>query len=230
MIVGTGLLANAFSSIFQDISTVTIYAAGVSNSQCLDINEFKRERDLLISTIKKTSSNQKIVYFGTCSVSDPTSISSLYVQHKLAMEQLVQEHSGYLIFRLPQIAAKTNNPHTLLNAIARHLVNGEIFTIWKHAYRNIIDIDDVLKIVVNYINDPRKVNIKLNIANPICYPILDIIDCMEKITKRKLNTIIKERGAHYPIDVTEMIEDGHGGDTTFSVDYLERVLRKYYAG
>jgi glycosyltransferase involved in cell wall biosynthesis len=36
----------------------------------------------------------EVVYFGTCSVSDPGARNTTYVQHKLAMEQLVRTHPG----------------------------------------------------------------------------------------------------------------------------------------
>ena len=86
------------------------------------------------------------VYFGTCSVADPEVRHTAYVQHKLAMEQMVSAHSRNLILRLPQVAGKTPNPHTLLNFLYGRIARSESFNLWSKARRNIIDVADVTAI------------------------------------------------------------------------------------
>ena len=51
MIIGSGLLARSFCDAYDDDDNVCIYAAGVSNSGCVDKKEFKRERARLVDTI-----------------------------------------------------------------------------------------------------------------------------------------------------------------------------------
>ena len=43
MLIGSGMLARAFSGAFLQREDVCIYAAGVSNSSCTDAHEFARE-------------------------------------------------------------------------------------------------------------------------------------------------------------------------------------------
>ena len=143
MIIGSGLLAHAFSSAFLQREDVCIYAAGVSNSSCTDAHEFARERQRLEDALRQAMHVDTFVYFGTCSVADPDSQNTPYVQHKLAMERLVQAHPQGLILRLPQVAGKTSNPHTLLNYLYARISRSEKFDLWSRAKRNIIDVAEV---------------------------------------------------------------------------------------
>jgi len=146
MLIGSGLLAHAFSRAFLRREDVCIYAAGVSNSSCTDIHEFARERQRLGDALRQAMHVDVFVYFGTCSVADPEVRHTAYVQHKLAMEQMVSAHSRNLILRLPQVAGKTPNPHTLLNFLYGRIARSESFNLWSKARRNIIDVADVTAI------------------------------------------------------------------------------------
>ena len=68
MIIGSGLLAHAFSSAFLQRKDVCIYAAGVSNSSCTDAREFAREHQRLEQALRQAIHVDAFVYFGTCSV------------------------------------------------------------------------------------------------------------------------------------------------------------------
>jgi len=146
MLIGSGLLAHAFSRAFLRREDVCIYAAGVSNSSCTDIHEFAHERQRLGDALRQAMHVDVFVYFGTCSVADPEVRHTAYVQHKLAMEQMVSAHSRNLILRLPQVAGKTPNPHTLLNFLYGRIARSESFNLWSKARRNIIDVADVTAI------------------------------------------------------------------------------------
>ena len=50
--------------------------------------------------------SDRIVYFSTCSIEDPSAQDSEYVKHKIRMENRVRERESYLILRLPQVAGK----------------------------------------------------------------------------------------------------------------------------
>ena len=229
MIIGHGMLANAFALTYQDDPATWVFASGVSNSRCLDEAEFSRERSQLISTLGEAGANPTFVYFGTCSVADPTALNTPYVQHKLAMEKLVAAHPKHLIFRLPQIAANTANPYTLLNTLHRHLVTGEEFSVWRTAFRNIIDVEDVLAIATRYIANSTQRQFVVNIANPRSTSIDEVIAAMERAMGRKMRVRLIDRGAHYPVDVTDMLNSGFASDCVFDEKYLERVIFKYHA-
>ena len=142
MIIGSGLLAKAFTRRYADSAAVWIYAAGVSNSSCSDETEYERERERLTKALADGAAADAFVYFSTCSIGDPTAANSFYVRHKIRMEALVATHRRHVIVRLPQIAGATPNPHTLLNYLFARVSRSEAFTAWRNASRNVIDIDD----------------------------------------------------------------------------------------
>lgn len=228
MIIGSGLLAQTFSNIFSQRDDVCIYAAGVSNSSCIDVQEFERERHLLSETLKQTKHLDAFIYFGTCSVADPEARNTPYVQHKLAMEQLVTAHPRHLILRLPQVAGKTPNPHTLLNYLYARISRSEAFNLWKNAKRNIIDISDVTAIANQFIADESVRNVTLNIANPISYLMIDIVGAMERAVGKRAIYYLVERGSEYTIDTSAILPLLESASVEFGSDYLDKVVRKYF--
>ncbi|MGV6987523.1 NAD-dependent epimerase/dehydratase family protein [Testudinibacter sp. P80/BLE/0925] len=145
MIIGRGMLAKAFNS-YVSTEDVIIFASGVSNSNEENSSSFTRERELLRHTIRNNPASL-IVYFSTCSIYDSTLQNSKYVLHKLLMELILQDECDrYLIFRLPQVAGRTKSP-TIINFIYNKINNGEEFSVFSKSKRNIIDVDDVFKIV-----------------------------------------------------------------------------------
>ena len=140
LIVGSGLLAAAISRKVLVHEGTCLYAAGVANSRCEDAVEFQRDRARLLQTLDNGRDKfTRIVYFSTCSISDPYVEKSCYVTHKLAMENLIAQNSNnHLIVRLPQLAGFTQNPHTLLNFIDTKIRKREPFVIWERAVRNVI--------------------------------------------------------------------------------------------
>jgi len=228
MLIGSGLLAQAFASTFSDREDVCIYAAGVSNSSCTDTLEFQRERKRLADALLQATNADAFVYFGTCSVADTEAQNTPYVQHKLGMEQLVSAHPRHLILRLPQVAGITPNPHTLLNFLYARISRSESFQLWRNAKRNIIDVDDVAAISRQLIANDILRNVTVNIANPTSYPMMDIVHAMEKAVGKPAVYKVLERGSGYPIDIQMMLPVMDAAGVKFDNDYLERVIGKYY--
>lgn len=228
MIIGSGLLAHAFAPALSQSEEACIYAAGVSNSSCVDPNEFARERQRLTEALREAAPVSVFVYFGTCSVTDPEASETPYVKHKLAMERLVAAHPRHLILRLPQVAGKTPNPHTLLNYLYARVSRSESFCLWKNARRNIIDVDDIVAITSQLIANPAMHNAIINIANPVSYSMPDIVHAIEKSVGKCAIYEVAERGSAYPIDVRAMLPALAPAGVKFGDDYLERVISKYY--
>jgi nucleoside-diphosphate-sugar epimerase len=228
MLIGSGLLAKSFGSEYSQRDDVCIYAAGVSNSTCTDTHEFSRERQRLADALQQAQHADPFVYFGTCSAGDPEALNTPYVQHKLAMERLVGAHPRHLIVRLPQVAGVTPNPHTLLNYLYAKIARSEAFSLWRNAKRNIIDVADVASIVRHLIEDKTARNITLNIANPVSYPMTDIVSAMERVVGKPAIYDVVERGSEYPIDITTMLAILDRTPVKFGEDYLEQVIGKYY--
>ena len=227
MIIGSGLLARAFSRFALDRKDLAIFAAGVSNSGCTDTREFEREKTLLLRSLEGSPDSLQFVYFSTCSVDDPESNNSPYVRHKLAMEELVRSTPGHVILRLPQVAGRTPNPHTLLNYLHARIARGERFTVWSRARRNIIDCDDVCMVAVVMLKSGLR-GATVNVANTRDYAMSEIVSSLERISDGHAIYDIAERGASYPIDVSTMLPFARQAGIAFDAGYLDRALTKYY--
>jgi nucleoside-diphosphate-sugar epimerase len=229
MIIGTGLIARAFTSHGGALYHACIYAAGVSNSSCNDPREFERERRRLSDALATTPAGSLFLYFSTCSIDDPGARESGYVRHKLAMEHLVRQRDRHLVLRLPQLAGNTPNPHTLLNHLYARIVRSERFAIWRGATRNIIDVDDVARIVTDLVVSENACGETINVANSRSYGIPEIVHAIEETTGRKAIFDIIDRGAGYTIDIDRIQAALKRCRLSFPEDYLPRVIRKYYS-
>ena len=228
MIIGSGLLAASFSSAYARSDEVLIYAAGVSNSACTDRHEFERERALVVRTLREHPDIDTIVYFSTCSILDPDLQDTPYVLHKRAMEGLISAHPGHLVLRLPQVAGRSNNPHTLLNYLFAKISCSERFTIWGNASRNVIDVNDVLK-VVRFIVDQRVIRQEIvNVANIVNYSVRDIVSTFERVCGKAASFDVIDKGRSFEIDVSRIIPHLRPAEVRFDRAYLHDILQKYY--
>jgi nucleoside-diphosphate-sugar epimerase len=228
VIIGSGLLAHAFPRVLLQREDVCIYAAGVSNSSCADSHEFARERLRLEDALRQAMHVDAFVYFGTCSVADPVARNTPYVQHKLAMEQMVHTHPHNLILRLPQAAGKTPNTHTLLNFLYARISRSESFNLWSMAKRNIIDVVDAASIAQQFIADNSVRNTTLNIANVVNYPMTDIVSTMERVVGKRAVYDMVEYGSEYLIDISAILPVLKKAGIKFGDDYLEKTIDRYY--
>lgn len=228
MIIGSGLLARAFAKAFLARDDVCVYAAGVSNSSCADAHEFIRERLRLAEALRRAANLDAFVYFGTCSVVDPEVQDTPYVQHKLAMEKMVCAYPRNLILRLPQVAGKTPNPHTLLNFLYARISRSESFNLWSTAKRNVIDVADVALIAQQIIADDSLRNMTLNVANVVNYSMIDIVKAIESVVGKQAVYEVVEHGSEYFIDTRAILPMLGKAGVEFGNGYLERVIDKYY--
>ncbi|MFQ6310265.1 hypothetical protein [Lysobacter capsici] len=100
MIVGNGLIAEAFKARYEHDRTVVIFASGVSNSSETSEQAFLRERRLLLETLR--TAEGKFVYFSTCSLTDADRQATPYAVHKLEMESLVFAYRDAWCFACPR--------------------------------------------------------------------------------------------------------------------------------
>ena len=144
------------------------------------------------------------------------------------MEQMAREHQGNLILRLPQVAGKTPNPHTLLNFLYARISRSESFNLWRHAKRNIIDVDDVVAIAYQLIANNSARNFTYNIANLINYPMTEIVSTIECVVGKRAIYGVVERGSEYLIDTNSIFPVLEKAGIKFGDGYLAKVIGKYY--
>lgn len=225
MIIGRGLIANAFAGAFASAPDIVIFASGVSDSSETRLEAFEREERLLAQALAGRPG--LLVYFGTCSVVDPERVDTAYVRHKLRMEDRVRE-TDHIVFRLPQVVGHTPNPSTLTNYLFTRIATGAPFGVWTNAWRNIIDIADVARIAGHMIAGERWRNRTLNVACPDPVRVVDLVAIYERVLGATANCERVERGERYEVDVTEAVRVAREIGIEFGPDYVEKVIRNYY--
>jgi UDP-2-acetamido-2,6-beta-L-arabino-hexul-4-ose reductase len=227
MVIGNGMIAKKFYE-YQSDNKVIIFASGVSNSKETNDDLFLKERLLIEQTIQEISNNTLLVYFSTYSIHDKSLNESKYVKHKLNIEEIIKINSkNYLILRISNIVGKTQNPHTITNYLYNNIIHKKRFNVWINAYRNLIDIDDIL-IVSRYLIEYKKFhNNTYNIINDKNYTVIEIIKILEIITNKKAEYNLVQKGANFDVQVENEIYKNI--NLYFSDSYLESLLRKYYA-
>jgi nucleoside-diphosphate-sugar epimerase len=227
MIVGSGLLAKGFLRSFGDRTDVCMFASGVSDSRSVDADSFERERNALESALEAHRLVQRFVYFGTCSVYEVGDAATPYKTHKLAMEKKVLSHEGGIVFRLPQIAGRSQNQATLLNHLSTHILLGKSISVWRYAERNIIDIEDIVRIASVFIDQGVDSGI-YNIANSSNIGMEDLVDILSNILSTQPILTLLDKGGPCPINVDPMLDLLADAGVEFGGDYLYRILSKYY--
>lgn len=218
MIVGNGLIANAFLNYKND-DNIIIFASGVSNSSDASDLDFKREVNLLKKYI--SIPNKKLVYFSTCSVFDESVNKTPYVLHKINIETLIATmHTNYLIFRLPIVIGKTNNPNTFFNNIKNKILNRELILVFKNASRYLIDVDDLTKFLPKIIDDQSNKIINVCFNNKLLVD--QIINLMSDSMSINTSKVYIEFGSKYDVDNSIFMKD-------ISIDdnYTNRIIKKY---
>jgi nucleoside-diphosphate-sugar epimerase len=234
MIVGSGFIAKNFkkNNLLLKKYKIAIYASGVSNSQSKNNNNFSREKKKLLNYKKKLKS-KILIYISSCSIYDPSRNSTPYIKHKINMENLVKKNfNKFIIFRFPEVVGFNSNKNNLINFFYINISRDKKFKLWINAKRNIIDIDDAIKLCLNYIKvikKDKKINLEINIANKIFFSVANIIKVLEKLTcKKALYETVKIGNLNWKIKPLVANKIIKMSNITFDRYYLEKVLKKYY--
>ena len=224
------MMANRFAADYSNNNDVLIFASGVSNSSEKNRDAFEREESLLKECMDKYA-YKTFVYFGTCSIFDPSLAQSPYIFHKLKMEELIKSNlSRYLICRTSNIVGKKGNPNTLINFLVNKIEKQEEFELWANSFRNILDIDDLFEAIHSMLCDPLTEQKTIaNISHPHFYSTLEIVSMIENHLQKKAiyKTVIK--GSWYTIPETTYLRKFFP-DTIFQPKekYLSKLLAKYH--
>jgi UDP-2-acetamido-2,6-beta-L-arabino-hexul-4-ose reductase len=192
MVVGNGLLARLFDDYKLD-NRILIFASGVSNSNESDLGSFYREKNLLKSFA--SYQDKLVLYFSSCDVIYADTISTPYYYHKLEMEELVKgTFDQNLILRLPQIIGASSNKYSLLNFFINSILEGKEFALYEYAFKNLINVHDVKKMVSYVLTNSNHEESYYNIINKNYYSIQYIIEELEHLLSKKANYKLIPKG------------------------------------
>ena len=223
VVIGNGLIAREFSSI-ESSDDVLIFASGVSNSLENNPKVFLREAELIHAMVSKMRFSH-CVYFSTCSVESKD--VTPYIQHKLNMEKIIAESFySYDVFRLPQVVGMTRNS-TLVRFLTKQIICGNTIHLQTGALRNIVDVRDIVRIVMQNLNvegDAKRVR---SIVSGKNVKVLHIIEEIGLLLKKV--PLIQETNIKFQqhIDTAVLSDLVPTNDPIFKTDYWRDVLRYY---
>ena len=223
VVIGDGLIASAFKKS-QIKDKVLIIASGVSNSKENRYSEFLREKNL-INDLLSFYSGMTLIYFSTCSIYQTE--QTPYIRHKLNIEELITTSNfDYIIFRLPQVVGVVDND-TLVSYLVRNAYLNKPLKIQRNAYRNLVDIDDLVPIVKKIIKSKISYGKIINVASSSYLKVYDIA----KIITSKLNSDslidVIPGGEKYYIDNLQLKFFLGEKEIIFNEIYSINVIEKY---
>jgi nucleoside-diphosphate-sugar epimerase len=221
MVIGNGMIATAFRNAGDINQDLLVFASGVSNSQEQSSEAFEKERSLLRDSIARFP-ECKTVYFSSCSVGF---IDSPYYRHKAAMEELVmQEARRHLVCRLPQVVGATRNA-TLVNHVAKRIRSREPVSVFENAYRNLIGIDDVVRITLRL---SKLSNMKVQVTNGNMMTMESIVGAVSEALRIPALTEIGARETVSSVyDGSELKLILGADDPIYAENYVAGILLKY---
>ncbi len=222
------MIAKAFKQ-YADDDRVIIFASGVSNSKETRQEEFDREEKLMKSL---TNEGAILVYFSTCSLYDPTLNSSPYVRHKRAMEYIARYNfNKSIIFRLPNVIGRTENPNTFFNYIKNQIQQQKTISVHRDASRYLIDVDDLTTLlptaIENYKNSHETGQQNFEVAFDNKTMVIDIVKMMMEIMNKKSEIEIINDGCDYEFDRKSFKEYLKSINYEEPKDYTYNLLKKY---
>ena len=227
MIIGSGLIAKAFHK-YKNNKDVLIFASGVSNSKSCSISDCNREEQLARKILNGNNNQSLVVYFSSCSLSSTRLKNDAYHKHKKKMEGLFKVLSKRrIIFRLPNVVGNNANPDTLFYYLVSKIRQQEEFDLWTKNKRNIIDIDDVVKVASYIIDNNIFKGEVINIANINDNTVDDIVRSISKYFEIQANFSIVEFADNYKIDTSKIKSIVKKLNVKFGDEYLDNIVRKY---
>jgi glycosyltransferase involved in cell wall biosynthesis len=227
MVIGNGVIANRFID-YSLQSKYLIFAGGVNDSAIKDENIIQDE-EAAVSAALSEHPNAIFVYFSSCSIVDPEVSHTPYVQHKVRMEKLIQDSAiNFYIFRLPQVLGLSDAKSSLVTYLVDAISNQKPFELWKHAQKNLIDIDDVHAIIGDVLSGGLCLNQIINIASTHQTPVLQLVRDIEGFIGIPANCMLVSKGSSYDIDISEIKIILAKLKIGFGDDYVRAALNKYF--
>lgn len=226
MIIGNGLIAEAFKKVSGDFKDCIIFASGVSNSRSENSADFKREFDLIKKYKSKT---KKFIYFSTINTLDPSEKDSMYSKHKIKIERFIKKNfKKYIIYRLPVVVGRGGNKKSLFNFLFQNIVEQKDMTIYAKSYRYILDIDSV----VYFIQKTYHIqNETVDIIQDKPFTIFEIVESFERCLNLKAKYHTVNKGDYFKVDNSKfkkVLLSQEELDRYSNISYLDTIIKRYY--
>jgi nucleoside-diphosphate-sugar epimerase len=229
MVIGNGLIAQAFKK-YTDNENILMFASGTSSSKFCTPYDCLREESLLTEFLDKYSNQVLFVYFSSCSIANSNLTYDAYHSHKKKMEGIIRTNAKkYTIFRLPNVVGPVVNLDTLFYYLVDKVLKKKEFDLWSGAKRNIIDIDDVAKIINHIVDNNLFLNETVNVANLNDVTVDEIVNEISKYLGIDGKFTIVEYNDNYYIDLIKIKPIVRELGMNFNLNYLQIITKKYIA-
>lgn len=230
-IFGKGFIASNFKNLKKILkkNNIILYCAGISNSQERSKQKLNREI-LTLKKFFKIYKNNFIIYFSSSSILDKSRNSSPYLKNKIKIEKFIKKKfKKFTLIRLPEIIGFSDNPNTVTNFFYEKIKNNKEFKLINNTKRNLIDVDDIvklLKIIIETKNIKKKT---ITICNKYYYKSNEIVKILEIICKKKANyQTITAKKQIWNLNYNIIKKYVKKAKINFDKKYLKRTLTKYY--
>lgn len=230
-IIGSGFLAKYFRkhNLFLKQNNLILYVSGVSNSLLKDKKKYNKDFNK-VKKIKRTIKKNKFIYISSCAIFDPARNSSRYIKNKVRIEKYIKKNfDNYKIIRLPELVGKSNNKSTLTNFFYNKIKKKQIINIFKNTKRNILDVEDAVKLVIFFLKAKFKTN-EINISNIYFYTPLKLVKTFEKLLNIKSEyVLLKKKKIFWKIKNFINKNTLKKNNIKINKDYLNKTIIKYYS-
>jgi nucleoside-diphosphate-sugar epimerase len=145
------------------------------------------------------------------------------------MEKLIKTScKKYIIFRIPIVIGKSNNPHTLINTPLNQIRKGETLRVLKKAFRYVIDIDDIVEIATPIILNQKNHNSIWNMCFNNNTNIQEIITYIEDVIGIVAKKQYIDKGDKYIVPNDNFLQYLDSIGYKLPTDYINQTLKKYY--
>ena len=230
-IIGSGFIGSHFRKInnFLKNEEVILYSKGISNSRVKSQTQLKKELKL-IKQFYKRYHYKRIIYISTACITDKNRNKSLYVKNKFKIENYIKKNfNSFLILRLPEVIGKSKNKNTLINFFYYKIKNRQKLILYKNIKRNIIDIEDVVKISKEIIKVNRKKNIIITLCNKYSTSPAFLVSIFEKKLRIKSKYSLKNYNKkRWLLNYKLISKYVRKANVNFEKNYLLKKIKKYY--
>jgi hypothetical protein len=199
MIIGNGMIAQACATLASRKDLI-IFASGVSDSSETGTEPYLRETALLDKYLN-AAAGRTLIYFSTCSVSDPEQRSKPYQQFKLRIEEHILTYAPHsaLIIRLPQVMGHPARAAQLGGALLHCLQTHNVFLVHRLACRYLFYAGDI-PLAIECLTGKSGMTGVINVAHNNCLQMLQIAEIFKRLTGGVMQVQTIEKGTCCEID------------------------------
>nr|BAQ21943.1 putative NDP-sugar 4-ketoreductase [Streptomyces versipellis] len=240
-VIGNGFLAHHLRSGAASHPGVTVLAAGVSSAQNTGSSAFRREEELVRSTIQQCLERRhRLVFLSTASAGmygapgcrgredDPVLPVSAFGRHKLELESVIRD-SGVraLILRLGHVVGPGQRDYQLVPALARQLRAGRV-VVHRHARRDLIDVGDTVVIIESLLEAGVEHEV-VNVGSGESVPVDLVVSYLEtRLGVTAEREYVDETGSAQPLSLEKLLRlVPRVKGMNFGPDYYRTVIDRY---